>query len=76
MLNTPGQLDGAVRVWVDGQLKLENERLLFRTTNRLKIEGVFFSTFFGGGDPTWAPPHDTHADFAAFAAGPRRIGCD
>lgn len=29
--------------------------------------GIFFSTFFGGGDPTWATPRDVHADFAAFA---------
>ena len=74
-LNTPGQLDGQVRVWVDDKLVYENTQMLFRTTMALTIEGVFFSTFFGGGDPTWAPSTDTYADFASFAADDKRIGC-
>ncbi len=76
ILNTPGQPNGVLRTWSDGVLAYENENLLFRTVPYLKIEGVFFSTFFGGGDPSWAPPQDTHADFARFATGPSRIGCE
>jgi len=75
VLNTPGQLDGVIRVWHDEKLAYENTKILYRTVPSLKIEGVFFSTFFGGGDPSWAPPADTHADFAMFATGPSRIGC-
>jgi hypothetical protein len=75
VLNTPGRSDGVVRVWLDGQPVYANEGLALRTVASLRIEGVFFSTFFGGGDESWAPPADTYADFAAFATGPKRIGC-
>jgi hypothetical protein len=75
LLNTPGQLNGVVRAWLDGEPVYSNERLLIRTSPSLQIEGVFFSTFFGGGDESWAPPSDTYADFASFATGPKRVGC-
>jgi hypothetical protein len=35
---------------------------------------VFFSTFFGGSDPSWATPRTQHTDFAAFAVSDRYIG--
>lgn len=76
VLNTPGALDGEVRVWLDGEPVFEQGALLFRTVPELRIEGLYFSTFFGGGDPSWAPPRDTHADFAAFVIAGERIGCD
>ena len=75
-LNAPGASDGALRAWLDGKLVYQNEHLVFRSVRTLQIEGVFFSTFFGGGDASWAPTRDQHADFAHFATGPRRIGCD
>ena len=66
-LNTPGASDGEVSVWQDGRHVLHQRGLTFRTTDQLKIDGVFFSTFFGGGDATWATPVDQHADFAGFS---------
>jgi len=66
-LNQPGQFDGSIRVWVDGQLILDRRGLLFRTTDTLQIEGIFFSTFFGGGDSSWATSKDVYADFADFS---------
>ena len=75
-LNTPGRADGQVRVWLDSQPVFEQGALLFRSVAELRIEGVFFSTFFGGGDESWAPPRDTHADFAAFATAGKRVGCN
>ena len=75
-LNTPGASDGVVRAWLDGKRVYQNEYLSYRTVASLRIEGVFFSTFFGGGDSSWAPSRDLHADFAHFATGPERIGCD
>jgi len=65
-LNQPGKQNGKVRVWLDDKLVLKQENLTFRTSSDLKIDGVFFSTFFGGGDPSWATPSNTHADFANF----------
>ncbi|GGY11369.1 polysaccharide lyase [Streptomyces minutiscleroticus] len=73
-LNTPGSSDGSVEVLLDGRRVLHRENLEFRTVDSLKIEGVFFSTFFGGSDPTWATPRTGHADFAAFAVSRGPIG--
>lgn len=67
ILNQPGKNDGKIRVWFDGKQVLEQDGLTFRTTNNLKIEGILFSTFFGGGDPSWATPKDVYADFANFS---------
>ncbi len=66
-LNQPGQRDGKVRVWVDGRLRLEKDQLEFRSTRALKIDGILFSTFFGGDDTSWATKKEVVADFANFA---------
>ncbi|MFD7710714.1 polysaccharide lyase [Streptomyces sp. NPDC059785] len=73
-LNRPGRADGSVTVYLDGRQVLRRDRLTFRTTRELRIEGVFFSTFFGGGDPSWATPRAQYADFAAFAVSDHAIG--
>jgi polysaccharide lyase-like protein len=66
-LNTPGASDGEVTVWQDGRQVLHQRGLTYRTTDQLKIDGLFFSTFFGGGDESWASPVDQYADFAGFS---------
>jgi hypothetical protein len=48
--------------------------MTYRTTSGLQIDGLFFSTFFGGGDQTWASPTDQYTQFAAFAVSPSYIG--
>jgi len=73
-LNTPGRADGRIQVWVDGKPVLDARKLIFRTVEDLKIEGIFFSTFFGGGDSSWATPRTTYADFARFAVSDQYIG--
>jgi polysaccharide lyase-like protein len=65
-LNTPGQRDGRISVWQDDQLVLDRSGLEFRTTDQLRIDGLFFSTFFGGDDPSWASPVDQHVEFSGF----------
>ena len=74
VLNAPGIDDGRLTVWVDGSMLIDERALRYRTTDSLQIRGIFFSTFFGGSDPTWATPLDVHADFAAFAVSPAYIG--
>lgn len=66
ILNTPGELNGKIAVRVDSKRVYETSTLLFRTGASLKIEGIFFSTFFGGRDASWAPREDTYVDFAHF----------
>ncbi|MBD2357072.1 heparin lyase I family protein [Tolypothrix sp. FACHB-123] len=67
VLNQPNKNNGQVQVWLDGKQVLNQKNLTFRTTNKLKIEGIFFSTFFGGSDFSWATPKDVHIDFANFS---------
>lgn len=69
-LNQIGKSNGRVQVWLDGEKVLDKTDLNFRTTKRLQIEGIFFSTFFGGSDLSWATPRDVYVDFANFAVFP------
>jgi hypothetical protein len=74
VLNQPGSDDGHVRVWLDEELVLQEEGLRYRSVDTLGIEGVFFSTFFGGGDPSWATPQDTYLDLAGLAVSDEYLG--
>jgi hypothetical protein len=66
VLNTIGATDGVVRVWLDGVKVLEAGGLRFRDVPELKIDGIYFTTFFGGNDLSWATPKDTYIEFADF----------
>jgi hypothetical protein len=75
-LNRPGVADGRITVWVDDVQVLDERGVRFRTSPAVRIDGVFLSTFFGGGDESWATPEDQHADFAGFALSSAPIGPD
>lgn len=66
VLNTPGEADGLARVWINGVPVLEQSEIVYRTTEEVTIDGLMFSTFFGGNGKAWRTPVDQHADFAAF----------
>ena len=66
-LNTPGESNGYIIVYINGVEVLDATGLEFRTVSSLQINGLFFSTFFGGSDKTWASPQTQHTDFADFA---------
>ena len=53
--------DGAVTLLIDGQVVSRNRHLQLRKrgTEASKISHFFFSTFYGGADPTWAPSKTT-----------------
>jgi hypothetical protein len=70
-LNTVGQADRRIRVWLDGQLVIGAEGLEFRYTNDLKIDGIYFDVFYGGSDDSWAAPQDTSIQFADFSVAVR-----
>lgn len=67
VLNQPGQADGRASVWIDGERVIDQTGLQFRLVEELKIDGLFFSTFFGGGDASWSTPRDVYIDFADFS---------
>jgi hypothetical protein len=56
-LNTPGQPDGVLRGWVDGQLAFEKTDVRFRAVDKLKIEAVWINVYLGG---TWTAEQDHH----------------
>ncbi|PMR69777.1 hypothetical protein CR158_09015 [Halomonas heilongjiangensis] len=66
VLNDPGEANGLARLWIDGQPVLEQRDIVYRTTPELTIDGLMFSTFFGGSGGEWRTPRDQYADFAAF----------
>ncbi|QEA40487.1 hypothetical protein FGL86_16330 [Pistricoccus aurantiacus] len=66
VLNTPGKEDGLARVWVDGQPVLEQQGIVYRTSEDVTIDGIMFSTFFGGTGKGWRTPRDQAVDFADF----------
>ncbi|WP_244272202.1 polysaccharide lyase [Halomonas aestuarii] len=66
VLNTPGEKDGLARVWINGVPVLEQSEIVYRTTDEVTIDGLMFSTFFGGHGKDWRTPRDQYADFAAF----------
>ncbi len=70
-LNTPGQANGYITVYINGTPALDALGLTFRTVSSLQINGLFFSTFFGGHDKTWATPVAQHLDFAGFSVSRR-----
>jgi hypothetical protein len=65
-LNTPGENNGSIAVWIDRELSFKVCGVRFRDVPALRLNGVFFSTFFGGNDRTWATPNNVHIDFADF----------
>ena len=66
VINTPGQRDGIVQGWFDGMLALDRRNVRFRNVAAFAIDAFYFSTFFGGSDPSWAPLKDEHVTFDQF----------
>ncbi|MBN8414377.1 hypothetical protein LCL99_11535 [Halomonas denitrificans] len=66
ILNDPGQANGVARVWVNGQPLIEQTDITYRTSDSVHIDGLMFSTFFGGHGKDWRTPRDQHVDFADF----------
>lgn len=64
-LNSPGKSDGWVTLAYDGVRAIDQTGLAVTTTGT-PANGLFFSTFYGGHDSTWAPTADEHIDFANF----------
>ncbi len=70
--------DGIVRLYVDGRKLIERVGIRYRGVggDQALITSMLFSTFHGGGDPTWAPKDKdgryttVYADFDNFEAVP------
>jgi hypothetical protein len=66
VMNTPGAHDGIVQTWLDGEMVLDKQDIRFRDTASLKIDTLYFSTFFGGSSEVWEASKDEHAYYDDF----------
>lgn len=65
-VNTPGQSDGFIQFYLNGEKVIENLNVVLRgsvPSNSLLITDIFFSSFFGGSTLAYAAPADTFACF-------------
>jgi len=56
VLNTPKKADGKLRVWIDGELKIENDHMQWREHETTRIEGVAANVGFGTVERPGAAP--------------------
>ena len=73
-LGAAGADSGEINVRVDDQLVWQQGGLALRDGG-LQLDGVYFSTFFGGKDTSWATPREQSADLAGLRIADSRIGC-
>ena len=66
VMNTPQERDGLHEAWFDGEPVLRHTDLRFRDTDAFGIDWLYFATFFGGADPSWATTKEEHAYFDDF----------
>ncbi len=66
-LNAAGRADGYIKVWADGKLVVDRQGLVFRSSQALRIDGIYFDTFYGGQSVKFAAPQDTAIEFADIA---------
>jgi hypothetical protein len=65
-VNTPGAANGSVTLAYDGRQAISQTGIDVTDTNTLAT-GLFFSTFYGGHDRTWAPTANESIDFSSFS---------
>ncbi|MBK9262765.1 MAG: hypothetical protein IPM54_23550 [Polyangiaceae bacterium] len=67
VMNTPGENDGVLEAWFDGASALSQKAFSFRLAGAtFGIDTLYFSTFFGGSDASWAPTAPQMVDFDDF----------
>lgn len=53
-VNDPGVKNGTVKVALNGKQVFQRDEIVYRTNNKLLVGALFFSTFFGGSDESYA----------------------
>ncbi len=66
VMNTVGEANGMIEAWLDGVKVLSSNNMLYRKTPDIGINLFYFSTFYGGADPSWAPASDQYIYFDNF----------
>jgi polysaccharide lyase-like protein/glycosyl hydrolase family 79 len=65
-INSPGASDGSVTLSYDGKQVIDQTGIDVTDTNT-PAGGLFFSTFYGGHDSSWAPSADESVSFKDFS---------
>ncbi|KAG0378539.1 hypothetical protein BGX24_003519 [Mortierella sp. AD032] len=63
-LNEPaGNSNGTLQVYQNGNLAIHMNNIPYRSSGMVGFQGLLFSSFFGGSDPTYATPVDQSVYF-------------
>lgn len=67
-MNAVGQRNGSMRVWISSgdhkeKLMVERTDMEWRTVDTFAVDSLYFETFHGGNDATWAPTRECWAEF-------------
>jgi hypothetical protein len=73
LMNEPGQHDGIIEGWWNGELALRSQGLRFRDVDGFAIDTFYFSTFFGGSEDVRASKKDEYVYFDDFIISTGRI---
>lgn len=63
----PGQQTGGLKLWLNGKLVAQNDKIVWRINNGVFVQGFAFETFFGGSTADWATPVDQYTLFKDFS---------
>lgn len=47
--------DGSLRGWINGRLEIDLSGIQWQAAGTPTVDSLIFSSFFGGGDPSWSP---------------------
>ena len=75
-MNTVGERNGTLRVWIASgnqpeRLVVARNDMEWRSVESFGVDSIYFETFHGGSDPTWAPTRECWAEFGEFAVIPK-----
>lgn len=62
VMNTIGKADGVLQTWFDGQLVMQDTRVVYRTDPAVRITHFDWSIFRGGDSSTWAGSKTGYVD--------------
>lgn len=74
-MNDPGKKNGVIQVWIrigdDVEREVvKREDLEWRSVDAFGIDSLYFESFHGGSDKSWAPAKPSHAEFGDFIVTP------
>ena len=75
-VGTPGHDDGKLKVWIDGEQRLDIADMRFWDVENDdgRVGGIYFSTFHGGNTPDWGPDTTCYVQFDGIVAAEKRVG--